>query len=410
MGRVKAYLLLAVSILLAACNGINRPYEGEYENVLIYCALGYNNLSSNLIQNFEDIQEGVLPGISSNCAIVAFCHNTTTYQNYVDPNPPRLIRILRDSNGRPVADTLKTYDDITLSPTRDALRAALSDIADLFPAKHYGMLFSSHGTGWIPAGYDTKTKPAGLRASGSEPAATSHVWPETKAVGNQYINSYKNVRWLELSDFVDAIPVKLDYLILDACLMGTVEVAYGLKDVCRYLVASPAEILTTGMIYKTLSWDMLSGHEPDLQTYCEEYFEYYNSASGDRRAGTISLVDCEQLEPLAQAFKAIIDAHRDGIEGALAGTQRYFYSSSNLRFFYDLQDFAAQLGASDAELARLDDALAGAVLYHAETPAFFDLPLERCCGLSVYIPEASRTRLNDYYTSLGWNRRTGLVQ
>ena len=36
------------------------------------------------------------------------------------------------------------------------------------------------------------------------------------------------------------------------------------------MVLSPAEILTSGMVYTTLSWDMLAGKEPDLRTYCEE--------------------------------------------------------------------------------------------------------------------------------------------
>ena len=90
--------------------------------------------------------------------------------------------------------------------------------------------------------------------------------------------------------------------------------------------------------------------------------------------------------------------------------QHYFYSASPYCFYYDLRDFGVQLGATDAELARLDPAPNPAVPYHAETPAFFDLLLERCCGLSVYIPEPGRPLLNDFYRSLAWNRATGLVE
>ena len=67
-------------------------------------------------------------------------------------------------------------------------------------------------------------------------------------------------------------------------------------------------------------------------------------------------------------------------------------------------------GWVDAQLAPLDAALDAAILYHAETPAFFDLPLERCCGLSVYIPDPLRTKLNAFYRTLGWNRAVGLVE
>jgi hypothetical protein len=200
--------------------------------------------------------------------------------------------------------------------------------------------------------------------------------------------------------------------------MGTVEVAWAVKDLCHYVVASPTEILTDGMIYKTLSWDMFGSAEADLLTYCQEYFDYYNNETGSRRAGTIALVDCTQLDALASAFGAIVAANRDNIPGCLASAQRYYYSDSPLRFYYDLRDFAAKLvaidGASpgwvDAQLADLDAALAAAIPYHAETPAFFDLPLERCCGLSVYIPDPLRVKLNAYYSTLGWNRATHLVE
>ena len=423
MRRLKAYLLVLAAILLAACEGVEYVHKGPYEKVLIYCGLGYNNLSSNLLTNFEDIQEGVLPSLASDRAIVAFCHNTLYSGDYSTANPPRLIRILRGSDGKPVADTLKTYSDMALSPDKDALRQALLDIQEMFPSRSYGMLFSSHGTGWIPGGYQSGTEASSIRQfsrhsepfyshSGLDPESQndSPVWPATKAVGNQYVGSSKNIRWLEFRDFVDAIPMQLDYLILDACLMGTVEVAWELKDVCRYFVASPTEILTDGMIYKSLSWDMFSGVEADLRTYCEEYFEYYNNETGSRRAGTIALVDCSKLDALARAFAPIVDAHREAIPGCLASTQRYYYSSSPLRFYYDLRDFAVCLGASGAELAQLDAALADAIPYHAETPTFFDLPLERCCGLSVYIPDPLRTKLNTAYTRLGWNQTVHLVE
>lgn len=422
MRRFKAYLLILAAVLLAACGDIERYHRGPYEKVLIYIGLGYNNLSGNLLKNFEDMQEGVLPGNASDRAILAFCHNTGTSGDYTTPNPPQLIRILRGTDGKPVADTLKTYVNMSVSATRESLREALLDIQELFPSHSYGMLFSSHGTGWIPAGYQSNTEPSSIRplAVGDyhpEPVEES-PWPATKAMGNQYDGSPKNVRWLEFADFVDAIPMHLDYLILDACLMGSAEVAWEVKDICDYLVASPAEILTDGMIYKTLSWDMFSGVEADLLTYCQEYFDYYNKESGSRRAGTITLVDCSKLDALASAFGAIVDANRDLIPGCLVSTQRYYYSSSPLRFYYDLRDFAADLvaidgappGWIDTQLAQLDAALAAAIPYHAETPAFFDLPLERCCGLSVYIPDPTRTKLNAFYRTLGWNRAVRLVE
>jgi hypothetical protein len=68
------------------------------------------------------------------------------------------------------------------------------------------------------------------------------------------------------------------------------------------------------------------------------------------------------------------------------------------------------LDATPAELARLDAALDGCVLYAGATPKFFDLSLDRVCGLSVYLPYADKDKLNTYYKTLSWNKATGLIR
>jgi len=408
--RIKSYLILLAVVFLVGCNGIERPFKGTYDQVLVYYGMGYNNLSGNLKTNLDQLRSDVLPGLSYDKAIVAFCHNVASSGNYSTPSAPVLMRFFRGSDGKPVTDTLKVYDDMTLSASKESIRRVLNDVRELFPAHRYGMVVSSHGTGWLPPRYNANSEvPHTMRLALPKPA---QPWPETKAIGNQYVGSSANSTWVELPDFARAIPMHLDYLILDTCLSGAVEVAYELKDVCDRLIVSPAEILTAGMVYSTLSWDMFAGKDPDLDTYCEEYYQYYDSQSGSYRSGTITMVECDKMDALAESFRAILDAHRDALKDSelRSAVQRYFYGSSALRFFYDLRDLGARLGASAAELERLDAALAAAVPYHAETPTFFDLSLDRCCGLSVYIPESARPQLNDYYRSLAWNRATGLVE
>lgn len=410
MRRMKSLLIVFAACLLAGCDGIERPHEGPYGHVLVYCALGYNNLSGDLVRNFNDIKTDVLPGLSSDKAIVAFCHNTAGGGGYATPNAPVLVRLYRGRDGQPVADTLKTYPADFTSASKETLRQVLEDIRTSFPADHYGMVFSSHGTGWLPSNYDSDKERSSLRSNDPEPDSP---WPLTKAMGNQFSGSGRNpeVRWIEMPDFAGAVPMKLDYLILDACLMGTVETAWEFRNICDRLVISPTEILAAGMVYNTLSWDMFSGAQPALETYCKEYYDYYDAQSGSYRSATVTLVECDRLDALADAFAAIVDAHRDRLTTALTATvQRYYYGSSKLRFFYDLRDLAAQLGATSAEMDRLDAALDAAIPYHAETPTFFDLKLERCCGLSVYIPDPSRPRLNAFYCTLSWNDRVHLVE
>ena len=411
MRRIKSFLILLAAALLAGCNGFDRPFEGTFDQVLIYYGMGYNNLSSSLKGNLDQLRTDVLPGLSYDKAIVAFSHNVSLAGGYSTPNAPVLMRIYRGAHGEPVTDTLKVYEDMTLSASGESIRRVLDDVKDLFLARHYGLLISSHGTGWLPPGYSYNSETSRRKSRRALPQPLQ-PWPETKAIGNQYAGSSANVTWVPLQDFARAIPMHLDYLILDTCLSGAVEVAYELKDVCDRLVVSPAEILTAGMVYKTLSWDMFAGQVPDLKTYCQEYYDYYESQSGSYRSGTISLVDCTRLDALYDVFGAIVATRRDALaEPALRDrVQGYFYGSSPFRFFYDLRDLCVQLGATPAELAQLDAALDAAVLYHAETASFFDLALERCCGLSVYIPEEGRPQLNDYYAHLAWNAAARLLR
>ena len=407
MRKFRAYFILLAALLTAACDGLDRPYEGTYDQVLIYCGLGYNNLSGNLERNLEELQTDLLPGLSYDKAIVAFCHNTVG-GSYTRPNPPVLIRLFRGPDGKPVRDTLKVYEDITVSASKEVLHNVLDEIRNIFPARRYGLLVSSHGTGWVPGGYKSDSEQSILRAVIRQPESP---WPETKAITNTFVGSSSNAHWIDLQDFTDAIPMKMEYIILDNCLSGCVEVAWALRDKCKRLIITPTEVLTSGMIYNHLSRLMFSGDEPDLENYCREYYELYNSKSGNLRSGTITLVDCAKLGELAEAFGAIVSAHRSALDIYLTNTvQRYFYSSSELRFYFDLRDLADQLGATSAELARLDAALKDCVLYHAETPFFFDLALERCCGLSVYIPDPFRPSLNAAYKSLGWNQQVHLVE
>ena len=397
MRKLTTYLLLLATVVLAACNGIEPPYEGTYDQVLIYYGMGYNNLSVNLLQNLTDLKRDILPGLHREKAILAFCHNTARPGDYATPNPPVLMRFYRGPDGKSTADTLKVYSDMAVSASAESVRRVLEDVQRLFPSEHYGMLISSHGSGWLPGGYGDSSERVG-----------------TRAIGNQYAASGKTVTasWIEVPDLAAAIPFHLDYLILDVCLAGAVEVAWELQDVCDRLVVSPAEILTTGMGYSILSWYMLAYDKPDLMAYCLDYYNYYNGNSGSLRSGTITLVECARLQPLADAFAAIVDAHRDALvyKELVDRVQRYYYADTPLKYFYDLRDLAAQLGALPDELSRLDGALADAVPVHYETPRFFELPLERCCGLSVYLPDPSRQVLNSYYRTLGWNKAVGLVK
>ena len=131
---------------------------------------------------------------------------------------------------------------------------------------------------------------------------------------------------IDIKDFAAAIPMKLDYLIFDACLMGCVEVAYELKDVCDKLVFSPTEVLTMGFDYSTLSRNLFSWDSPDLEQVALDYFSLYDKKSGYERSASVSVVDCTRVGALAECFAAIVENHADRMLYVdRSKVQRYFY-------------------------------------------------------------------------------------
>ena len=127
----------------------------------------------------------------------------------------------------------------------------------------------------------------------------------------------------------------------------------------------------------------------------------------------MSLVDCTKLDRLSEVFGEIVSRRRGALDGISRDeVQKYFYRDNRFPFFYDLRDLADRMAPGEELMSELDAALSDCVLYHAETPSFFEdlLPLERCCGLSVYFPDPAWPVLNDYYRTLGWNGAVRLLE
>ncbi len=413
---MRKYIIFILSSILIAvsCSKENLPPSfDKYEQVLIITALGYNDLSAYIDKNINDTESGVIPLKHNDKAIVVFSHNTAHNGDYKTETSPVIFRIYQE-NGEIVHDTLKVYPKNTNSASAATIENALNEIKAEFPAEHYGMLFSSHATAWIPAGYSTSS--GRITQLSMDERESRRELPLTKTMGAKFYRENNSTRYTEMNvkEFADAIPMHLDYIIMDACLMSSIECLWEFRDKCDYIIASPTEVLAEGLIiYNSLAWNLFAQDSPDYNRIMGESFNYYNNRSGDYQSLTISLIDCRELRNLAKAFsEAIQSAEKEFTTSELRDCQRYFYSSNKLCFFYDLRDLAYQAGADDASLAELDRALAKAVPYHAETPNFFGsyLPLRRCCGISIYLPSGYRADLESYYKTLSWSQETNYLQ
>lgn len=419
-------------------NSGDRTHNEDRRKVLLLYSAGYNSLSKYLREDIEDLKSGWLPRDYPNHDILlVYTHSTKSNSAYGIPTTPYLIRFYQGDDGLPVADTLVTYEAGTHSATAEQFHNVLNYIKNNYPAGNYGMVFSSHATGYLPSGFYSKPenyefvpKKSMMKQFGLNQAqsfTTSPVpyyapeydpsLPLTKSIGQDQVGSAGNyVSYeMELADFAAAIPMKFDYILFDACLMGGVEVAYELRNVCDRIGFSQTEVLAEGLDYKTLTEHLLKNTVPDPQAVCEDYFSQYIKQSGVYQSATISLIDCREIEQLAQVCKSIFKNHSEGIKAIrMSNVQQYF--RSGYRYFYDLKSIIQEAGASAQELKDLEDALKKCVLYGAFTPKFMEeFRILTYSGFSMYLPRDISTafyfeELNSYYKTLEWNKATELVK
>lgn len=407
--------------------GDRTPSEVSRRTLLLYSA-GFNSLSSYLKEDIEDITKGYLPGgTRSDNVLLVYSHLPESANVYDKPTSPVLMRIYKDESADVVMDTLVVYPAGTLSSSHEQLNEVLTYMKDEFPSDGYGMIFSSHASGYLPAGYYSNSDDfetgipisAGLFANPLNSLAVPYAEPEydpsmplTKSIGQDigYSGGKKVSYEMDLIGFADAIPVYMDYILFDACLMGGVETAYQLRDVCGLVGFSQAEVLAEGFDYTALVSHLLEHDIPMPQKVCEDYFLQYDVQTGVYRSATISMVDCSKMDRLVQVCSELFEEYREPMSRLTAKNVQRFYRS-NYHWFFDLESILAESGMTLDQLNSLRDAFSDCVVYKAATPSFMNsFSIRTFCGLSMFLPSEGGQYLKNHYKKLDWNIDTGLVK
>jgi len=372
--------------------GTRTPVE-ETRRVMIMYSAGFNSLSSYLEADLgEMVADGYVPKAGSREEHVLLIFSRLSLYGDSVPEAPVLYRLYKDQNDKPVRDTLYRFQPEDQGSDPAVLNKVMELARHYFPAKGYGLVFSSHGAGWLPSKNST---------------------PESKvrSIGQDYDTG--RVHEMEVQDFVKAIPFPLDYILLDCCFMGCVEVAWALKDVTPVVGFSPTEIVADGFDYKLIASRLLAP-QPDAQAVCEDFYAQYIDPKQNRPYATITLVDTQKLQPLADVCKTLFQKYRLKLATLSPDkVQHYYRDNGEYRYYYffDLRHMLVQAGITAQETTALDQALDGCILYERHTPKFFSLVLRNVCGLSVYLPSAGNATLDTYYKeNIAWNQATQLIQ
>lgn len=220
---------------------------------------------------------------------------------YVDDNAlPRIYELKKNQKGTQLADLtpVYTYEHDANSSSASQLRNFIHYAKLHYPAQSYGLLMWSHASGWIPSTYD------GDKTGGRTTQRRSF------GVDNQK-NNYSD-DWgyqMGITDMVAAIEAEggVDFMFFDACSMQTIEVAYALRNVTEYVIASPAEIPGPGADYSTMVPAMFQ-----RENYVQQMLSaYYDAYLYDGRYGVvISAVKTEALDAFATEMRGIVQRYK----------------------------------------------------------------------------------------------------
>ena len=264
---------------------------------------------------------------------------------------------------------IEEYDTSTSTVDKAFIESVLARVKEEAPADSYGLILSSHGGGWVPSDlYDVYLLDEGTRATD----------PQIRPM----FYGQDDYDCMEIPDLVGALDdIHFNYIIFDACFMGNIEALYDLRNSADYIVASAAEVLGAGFPYETMLPMLFEYDDHSLKAICEEYMEYYANSSG-----TVALIDCQQLEPLAEAMRAVMAEMGDvNVKSVQA------YDAFEYHLYFDLLHYV-ELGVENS--TAFEKALNKAVLYSGYTDTILtstgdvdSFELARSCGVSCYITQ-----------------------
>lgn len=429
--KISGFILALVAMLSSVVSCINSTgieiteevISNEATDALVLYTAAYNNLSEFLSDDVEELKQGYVPFHYDSKMLFVFSHFPKRPGDYSSKTAPKLERFYRDSKGELVVQPVLVLDTLDTAVSVETVNKVFTYLKDNYKIENFGMIFSSHATGYMPSGYFSNPskyeKATTARASSTlypglieyEDPYQEGKYPLTKSLGQEtyMIDDKKYMKEMDIVEFAAALPLKFRYILFDACLMGGIEVAYELKDKTDIMGFSPTEVLADGLDYTSLASHLLEKTEPDILAVSEDYIEYYMNESGNYQSATWSVVDCTKLDPIASAASEIFAKYKDDFLNMKSDdVQKYFYSS-NKHWHYDLLSIVQNSGASKEEKDDFEKLIEDSIIYKGSTPEFISVPIEVFSGYSMMLPSQAGNYLRNYYKNLAWNKKTGLV-
>lgn len=340
---------------------------------------------------------------------------------------------LKKQNGRCLTDTLRRYSDRPFTSSQ-WLTSLFSEVMTLAPASRYGMVVGCHGLAWVPVqGQRSARKRLGSRERIDE---EDNLYKEERIdkegndlmhfevqgpVTTRFIGGTYPETQIETTDLADAMAdagFHTEYILFDACYMSSVEVAYELKDVTHYLIASPTEVISYGFPYITMGKHLLG--TPNYKGIVDSFISFYSSYN--LPYGTVAVTDCTQLDALAaiaqQINAAAAEQTNAASEGKLNTARSGKYAPNGVQImdgysptlFYDLGHLMSLKDAGTVLTAAFAEQLEKTVPYKGHTGQYFtalkDVPVDIKHYSGLNTSQGSLNHMADRLSETAWHKAT----
>lgn len=357
------YILLTV-LTFGSCTKEEFEENGPKRTVLMYVVA--SDLTSSINKNIDDmISVATSNNLNGGHLIVYFSKNDKSAELY---------EIKEGANGVVTQHHIEDYTNRSaIDP--EVMKSVINKVATDYPADSYGMIFSSHGTSWLPSNYKNM-----LKSFGAEAGKNMEIYELAEGIPDEY---------------------HFDFLLFDVCSMGGIECVYELKDKADYIMASPAEVIAAGFPYKVIL-PYLFETKANLNGAAKAFYEFYKTYSNPY--GCIAVTNTSELDNLAAITKEIIFSN-GGEEGIYSLPYSDIQTLSYLPYaptrLYDFSDLIKHL-ATDEQYARFTASMDKAVTSKYTTDEIYCTKggitkVNTFSGLSIYPPQEKLTQLNEWY-------------
>lgn len=387
-------LLFSVAMLVLACHDDEKEPVYGSRTVLVYIAannsLGYHDFDSKDVQEMMEGMKSV-EGTENNLLIYLAGYRNTA----------KLIRLIKDGKGEVKQEIVAEYNKQN-SVSVDVMKNVFATVFSGYPAKSYGIVFWSHGDGWI-----------------------YYQNPSTRWWGQDNEGKDYRMNILDLHEALSVAP-HFDYILFDACYMQSVEVIYQLRDCADYFIGSPTEIPGPGAPYNVVVPALFSQDNSAIniaKNYYTVYAEKYNNGinmSNENWTGgvSISVVKSSEVQALAAATKSVLQTSSStqqpdniNVSGILC------YDPLRDNNYHDFMGFVKKLYGNEQAFENYKEAYQNAVIWKNTTVnnycTYLDgygkmVSMDGFEGLSTYILRGNDEMQDAYYRqSLQWYSDAG---